>query len=184
MFVVTTPYIPGYKIRKIIGPVYGMSIRTRGLGGQIAATLESIIGGEITAYIEEASKARRESIRRMIEMAQKLGANAIIAVDFETSDILNGTATMFSCYGTAVIVEKIESGKTSIEDYLEIFIKKIEPLNREKYLNLEEIYERLIKRYEKIYGVRTASFILEKEIEKLQKQGLSREEAIKKLYTR
>ena len=130
MFIVTATYIPGYKIKKIIGPVYSMSIRTRGLGGQIAATLESIVGGEISAYIEEASKARRDSIIRMVEMAQKLGANAIIAVDFETSDILNGAVTMFSCYGTAVIVEKIENGEISVEDYLKVFLEQIESSER------------------------------------------------------
>ncbi len=59
----------------------------------------------MTSYSSEAEKARRESLERLIEKAAGIGANAIVGGDFETSDILQGTATLFSAYGTAVIVE-------------------------------------------------------------------------------
>jgi uncharacterized protein YbjQ (UPF0145 family) len=64
-----------------------------------------MFGGEVTNYSSEAEKARKESLKRLIDKAERMGANAVIAADFETSDILQGTATLFSAYGTAVVVE-------------------------------------------------------------------------------
>jgi uncharacterized protein YbjQ (UPF0145 family) len=64
-----------------------------------------MFGGEVTSYSSEAEKARKESLKRLIDKAERMGANAVIAADFETSDILQGTATLFSAYGTAVVVE-------------------------------------------------------------------------------
>jgi len=113
--VVTTPTVPGYEIVKIIGPVYGLTVRSRGLGGRVAASLETLVGGEITSYVEECKKARDESLVRLIRNAEEYGANAIIGVDFETSDILTGIATLFSAYGTAVVVKPIEDKKNNIE---------------------------------------------------------------------
>ncbi|MEM2136684.1 MAG: YbjQ family protein [Candidatus Methanomethylicia archaeon] len=104
MMLVTTPYIPGYKIIEVVGPVYGLTIRTRGLGGRFAATIEALFGGEITAFVYEFEKARIEALLRLIDKARKLGANAIIDLDFETTDILAGSAIAFSVYGTAVKV--------------------------------------------------------------------------------
>jgi len=72
------------------------------------AGIEGIFGGEVTSYSSEAEKARRDSLERLIEKAAKMGANAVIGADFETSDILQGTATLFSAYGTAVVVEPIK----------------------------------------------------------------------------
>lgn len=105
---VTTPTIPGYEIVKVLGTVHGMTVRTRGVGGKIVAGIEGLFGGEVRAYTSECEKARRESLERLVESAKKMGANAIIGVDFETSDILQGTATLFSAYGTAVIVKPAE----------------------------------------------------------------------------
>jgi len=107
IIVVTTPTVPGYQVVKVLGPVHGLTVRTRGVGGKIVAGIEGIFGGEVTTYTSECEKARKESLDRMIESARKIGANAIIGVDFETSDILQGTATVFASYGTAAVVEKI-----------------------------------------------------------------------------
>lgn len=74
----------------------------------ILAGIEGIFGGEVTSYTSEAEKARRDSMKRLVENATRIGANAIVGTDFETSDILQGTATLFSAYGTAVIVEPIK----------------------------------------------------------------------------
>lgn len=106
--VVTTPTLPGYQIVKVLGTVHGLTVRTRGVGGKIVAGIEGIFGGEVTSYSYECEKARRDSLKRMVENAAKIGANAIVGADFETSDILQGTATLFSAYGTAVIVEPIK----------------------------------------------------------------------------
>jgi len=108
VIVVTTPTLSGYQIVKVLGTVHGLTVRTRGVGGKIVAGIEGIFGGEVTSYSSEAEKARRDSLKRMIENATKMGANAIVGADFETSDILQGTATLFSAYGTAVIVEPIK----------------------------------------------------------------------------
>ena len=108
VIVVTTPTVPGYEILKVLGTVHGLTVRTRGVGGKIVAGIEGIFGGEVTSYTSEAEKARRDSLKRLVEEATKIGANAIVGADFETSDILQGTATLFSAYGTAVIVEPIK----------------------------------------------------------------------------
>jgi uncharacterized protein YbjQ (UPF0145 family) len=105
MLVVTTPTLPGYRIVKVLGAAYGLTVRTRGVGGKFVAGIEGMFGGEVTTYSSEAEKARRESLQRLIDNAVAMGANAVIGADFETSDILQGTATLFSAYGTAVIVE-------------------------------------------------------------------------------
>lgn len=107
IIVVTTPTVPGHNVVKVLGPVHGLTVRTRGVGGKIVAGIQGIFGGEVSAYTSECEKARKESLDRMIENAKKIGANAIIGVDFETSDILQGTATVFASYGTAAVVEKI-----------------------------------------------------------------------------
>jgi len=109
VIVVTTPTVPGYKIVKVLGVAHGITVRTRGVGGKIVAGIEGIFGGEVTSYSSEAEKARRDSLERLIQKATRMGANAIVGADFETSDILQGTATLFSAYGTAVIVETIKN---------------------------------------------------------------------------
>jgi len=109
IIVVTTPELPGYEIMKVLGTIHGLTVRTRGVGGKIVAGIEGILGGEVTAYTLECEKARKESLNRLIENAKKIGANAVIGVDFETSDILQGTATVFAAYGTAVIAKPVES---------------------------------------------------------------------------
>lgn len=108
VIVVTTPTVPGYRIVKVLGTVHGITVRTRGVGGKIVAGIEGIFGGEVTSYTSECEKARRDSLKRLVESASKMGANAIVGADFETSDILQGTATLFSSYGTAVVVEPIK----------------------------------------------------------------------------
>jgi uncharacterized protein YbjQ (UPF0145 family) len=75
------------------------------VGGKIVAGIEGMFGGEVTSYSSEAEKTRRDSLKRLIENARKMGANAVVRADFETSDILNGTATLFSAYGTAAIIK-------------------------------------------------------------------------------
>ncbi|NIP67418.1 heavy metal-binding domain-containing protein [Candidatus Bathyarchaeota archaeon] len=105
VMVVTTPIVPGYEVTRVLGPVHGITVRTRGVGGKIVAGIEGVFGGEVTSYTSECEKARTESLNRLIENTKKMGGNAVIGADFETSDILNGTATIFSAWGTAVTVK-------------------------------------------------------------------------------
>jgi len=97
--------MPGYEITKVLGTVHGMTVRTRGVGGKIIAGIEGVFGGEVTSYTSECEKARKESLKRLIDNATRIGANAIIGADFETSDILQGSATVFAAWGTAVIIK-------------------------------------------------------------------------------
>lgn len=105
--VVTIPSIPGYRITKVIGLVNGLSPRTCGIGGVLRGALQSIGGGEITAFTSEIEKARVDAISRAIRQARKRGANAIVGLDMETSD-MGGEAsyiTLISATRTAVIIE-------------------------------------------------------------------------------
>ena len=85
--VVTTPTVAGYKIKKVLGMVTGLTPRTRGVGGAFKGAFQSLKGGEVTAFTSEIEKARVQAIERAIEKAKEIGANAIIGMDIETSDI-------------------------------------------------------------------------------------------------
>jgi len=104
--VVTTPTVPGYRITRVIGLANGLSPRTRGVGGVIVGALQSIGGGEISAFTSEIEKARAEAITRAIQQARNNGANAIVSLDLETSNVGEGFITLISATGTAVVIEK------------------------------------------------------------------------------
>ena len=103
--VVTTPTVAGYKIKKVLGMVTGLTPRTRGVGGVIKAGFQQLRGGEISAFTSEIEKARVQATERAIEKAKEIGANAIIGMDMETSDIGQTNITLISATGTAVIIE-------------------------------------------------------------------------------
>jgi len=86
-----------------LGVVSGLTARTRGLGGKFVAGLESIMGGEVTAFTTEMEKARLEAIDRLVGNARKMGANAVISLDIETSEVFEGTI-LISATGTAVVL--------------------------------------------------------------------------------
>ncbi len=73
------------------GLVHATYVRTRGLGGQFAAALRSLIGGEVSAYVSEVERARTECLSRLVSKAQRMGANAVVGVDFETTEMLQGS---------------------------------------------------------------------------------------------
>lgn len=105
--VVTTPTVPGHRITKVIGVVSGLTPRTRGVLGKFAAGLQAIVGGEVTAFTTEIEKARQEAIDRITAQARAMGANAIVGLDMETSDLL-GSLIVISATGTAVVVEPVK----------------------------------------------------------------------------
>lgn len=104
MIITTTPSIPGYRVKRVIGVVTGMSVRTRGFLGRLAAGLEAIVGGASSAYISELKKARDGALNDLVNSAKALGANAVVGLDFETSEILEGFIVV-TATGTAVEVE-------------------------------------------------------------------------------
>jgi uncharacterized protein YbjQ (UPF0145 family) len=101
--IVTTPTVPGYRVIKVLGVVTGLTPRTRGIGGKIVAGFQSMIGGEVTAFTVELEKARAEAIDRVVKKAQALGANGIVGLDMETSDVLQ-SLVVISATGTAVVL--------------------------------------------------------------------------------
>jgi len=104
MITVSSPEIPGKKITKALGLVEGNTIRARNVGRDILAGLKSIIGGEIEEYTKLMGESREQALDRMCEMAEKMGANAVVNVRFSTSYIM-GNAAEILAYGTAVITE-------------------------------------------------------------------------------
>jgi uncharacterized protein YbjQ (UPF0145 family) len=104
MLLSTTEQIAGKKITRHLGLVRGNTIRARHIGRDIIAILRNIVGGEITDYTKMMAESREQALDRMIEDAQKLGANAIVAIRFSTSEIMGGASEIMA-YGTAVVVE-------------------------------------------------------------------------------
>jgi uncharacterized protein YbjQ (UPF0145 family) len=105
MIVTTMNDIPGYEVDEVFGEVMGLTVRSRNIGSQIGSGLKSILGGELKG-MTKALVASREQVReRMVEEAEALGANAIIAMRFDTSE-MGGNWTEICAYGTAVKVHK------------------------------------------------------------------------------
>ncbi len=107
MFVVTSEHITGHRITETKGQVFGLVVRSRGLGGNIMAGLRSLVGGEIKEYTELLEEARRHAVDRMVGNASAMGANAIIMMRFDSSEI-GQTMSEIVSYGTAVVVERAD----------------------------------------------------------------------------
>jgi len=108
--IVTTPTIPGFRTKEVFGVVTGLVPRTRGVLGKFVAGIQSMFGGEITAFTTELEKARVEAMERVKSKALALGANAILGLDLETSDLgLQAGVVVVSATGTAVLVEPEEA---------------------------------------------------------------------------
>jgi uncharacterized protein YbjQ (UPF0145 family) len=104
MLVTTTENVRGQRVNQSLGQVFGVVVRSRGLGGNIVASLRSIIGGEIHEYTQLLEEARRQAIDRMIRNATAMGANAVVMMRFDSSEI-GQTMSEIVAYGTAVIME-------------------------------------------------------------------------------
>ncbi len=104
MIFVTTETLPDKKIIKTLGTVRGSTVRARNIGRDIFAGLKNIIGGEISEYTQLLADAREQALQRMLQDAEKLGANAVVNVRFTTSQVMQGAAEMLA-YGTAVKTE-------------------------------------------------------------------------------
>ena len=104
MIITTSAQIEGKAITRTIGLVKGSTIRARHLGKDIVAGLRGMVGGEITEYTKMMAEAREEAIQRMVEDAEKKGANAIVSMRFSTSMIMQNAAEVLA-YGTGVVLE-------------------------------------------------------------------------------
>ncbi len=107
VIVVTTDHIPGYKVKEIKGVARGGVVKATHIGRDILAFIRNILGGEVKEYTTLLAEAREEALRRMVESAKAMGANAVIGFRFATSMIGSNIAEIYA-YGTAVVVEKEE----------------------------------------------------------------------------
>lgn len=105
IIITTGETVPGEKIVKILGIAKGNTVRVRNVGRDIGAGLRSLVGGEVKTYTAMTSDARAEAHNRMVNEAQKMGADAIIGVRFTTSTVMAGGSEMLA-YGTAVKIER------------------------------------------------------------------------------
>ena len=104
MLVATTETVAGHRIVETKGQCFGVVVRSRGLGGNIMAGLRSLAGGEITEYTVMIEEARRHAIDRLVQNATAMGANAVVMMRFDSSEIGQSMSEIVA-YGTAVIVE-------------------------------------------------------------------------------
>ncbi len=100
----TTFELPGYRAIKSFGVVRGIVVRSRSIIGNIGASIQSLFGGNITLYTELCERAREDAFNQMLEHAGRLGANAVVGVRYDATEIGNGITEVI-CYGTAVSVE-------------------------------------------------------------------------------
>ena len=105
MLITTMNDVPGHVVTDVYGEVFGLTVRSRNLGSQIGAGLKSIIGGELAGMTKMLAQGREEAINRLREEAEAKGANAVIAMRFDTSE-LGSTWTEICAYGTAVRISK------------------------------------------------------------------------------
>jgi len=104
MIIVTTPYLSGHNIVESKGMVFGLVVRSRGLGGNIMAGLRSLGGGEIHEYTSLLEDTRRQALDRLVRNATVVGANAIVSMRFDSAEI-GQTMSEIVAYGTAAVIE-------------------------------------------------------------------------------
>ena len=105
MIVVTTENVAGHRIAEIKGQCFGIVVRSRGLGGNLMAGLRSIVGGEIHEYTAMLEDARRQAVDRLVQNAMTMGANAVLMMRFDSSEI-GQTMSEIVAYGTAAVIER------------------------------------------------------------------------------
>ena len=105
MLIATTNELAGYEIEEVLGEVFGLTVRSRNIGSQIGASLKSILGGELQGMTKALAESREQVIERMVQEAEAKGANAIVAMRFDTSE-MGPNWTEICAYGTAVRVRR------------------------------------------------------------------------------
>lgn len=104
MIVTTTENVSGARVTKNLGQVFGLTVRSRSLGGNIAAGFKSLVGGEIRSYVKLNEDARRQAVDRMVENAAAMGANAITMMRFDSTEMARSMSEIVA-YGTAQVIE-------------------------------------------------------------------------------
>jgi uncharacterized protein YbjQ (UPF0145 family) len=110
VLIVTTNDVPGYRVDAVLGEVMGMTVRSANIGANFVASFRAIGGGEVNEYTTLVYDSRQQVMERMWQQAVQRGANAIVAMRFDTGDIAQAF-TEICCYGTAVVVSPIPEGE-------------------------------------------------------------------------
>jgi uncharacterized protein YbjQ (UPF0145 family) len=105
-FVTTSFSFEGYQVKKYLGVVRGITVRSRSVVGNFFAGLQTLVGGNISIYTQLCEHAREEAFQLMIKHASEMGANAIIGMRYDATEIAQGVSEVLA-YGTAVVVEKV-----------------------------------------------------------------------------
>jgi len=103
-FVTTAFTLDGYRISRNLGIVRGIVVRSRSVFGTIGASLQTIVGGNITLFTELCEKTRNDAFEIMLTHAAQMGANGVIGVRYDANEVMSGVTEVL-CYGTAVVVE-------------------------------------------------------------------------------
>jgi uncharacterized protein YbjQ (UPF0145 family) len=98
--------LDGFRITKTLGVVRGITVRSRSIFGTIGASLQTLVGGNITLFSELCEKTRSEAFEMMVAHAEQLGANAVVGIRYDATEILQGVTEVL-CYGTAVVVAAV-----------------------------------------------------------------------------
>ena len=106
MIIVTTNDLPGYRVVRVIGLVRGITVRSRSVIGTLGGALQSVVGGNLSIFTNLAETARQEALDLMVQHAEQQGANAVIAMRYDSNDITDGITEMLA-YGTAVVAEQV-----------------------------------------------------------------------------
>lgn len=113
LIIVTTPFVSGYRVTKVIGTTFGLIVRSRGLGQNIFAFFRAWGGGEIKVYTHLLEQVRHQALQRLADHAKSLGANAVVSLGFDTSE-MGSSMTEVLAYGTAVVIEQDSSPAQSV----------------------------------------------------------------------
>ncbi|WP_217995555.1 YbjQ family protein [Sanguibacter suarezii] len=103
MLVSTMNDVPGRTVQQVIGEVTGLTVRSRNVGAQLGAGLKSIVGGELKGLTKQLQQSRDEAVSRMVDAASAMGANAILAMRYDSDEVGNGYQEIVA-YGTAVVL--------------------------------------------------------------------------------
>lgn len=104
MLISTMNDVPGYKVTRVLGECFGLTVRSRNAFSQIGAGLKSLVGGELVGMTKNLENSRQEVLERLVQAAEARGGNAVLAMRFDTSE-MGGNWTEICAYGTAVVVE-------------------------------------------------------------------------------
>jgi uncharacterized protein YbjQ (UPF0145 family) len=103
VIVVTTNDLPGHRVERVVGEVTGLTVRSRNIGAQVGAGLKSVFGGELKGLTKQLQQSRDEAMSRLVENAEAMGANAVLSMRFDSSEVGGGYQEVVA-YGTAVVV--------------------------------------------------------------------------------